>query len=229
MTMETIHFSNFDFNMQRRFVRLGVLIYTLVSLTLTMTASSFSLALLYLVFFAGLVAIASWIIVKSRVKYTLTAMHLQQHFYHGGWVIKWNNISALGQCTSHQNGWHQPLPWIGIRLKSYTPFLDSICPRIISDILLSQRGLLYVGMQQHLGNTSDFEDIVLDTAHYKTHEGHVYKGLLAMLANRMEYQRSFHGYDLFISVNDLGQDSDDFVGLARRYLAAAEPDHINNQ
>ncbi|MEL7287999.1 MAG: DUF2982 domain-containing protein, partial [Pseudomonadota bacterium] len=49
-------------------------------------------------------------------------------------------------------------------------------------------------------------------------------GLLAMLANRMKYQRRFYGYDVFISASDLDREAEEFVGLARRYLAAAEPD-----
>ena len=43
-----------------------------------------------------------------------------------------------------------------------------------------------------------------------------------MLANRMRYQRGYHGYDIFISTNDLKMTGEEFVGLARRYLAAAE-------
>ena len=49
-----------------------------------------------------------------------------------------------------------------------------------------------------------------------------YSGLQAMLANRMKYQRGFHGYDIFISTHDLNISGEEFIGLARRYLAAAE-------
>lgn len=45
-----------------------------------------------------------------------------------------------------------------------------------------------------------------------------------MLANRMRYQRQYFDYDIFISVQDLERDAESFVGLARRYLAAAEPE-----
>jgi hypothetical protein len=40
----------------------------------------------------------------------------------------------------------------------------------------------------------------------------------------MRYQRRFFDYDIFISAQDLDREADDFVGLVRRYLAAAEPD-----
>lgn len=57
-------------------------------------------------------------------------------------------------------------------------------------------------------------------------EGKQYTGLQAMLANRMQYQRDFFGYDIFISEQDLDRSAEEFVGLARRYLAAAEPEDL---
>ncbi len=201
---------------------------------------------------------------RSRVMFTLTPTHFQQHFYKGGWVLKWSNIQKIGLCTYEQDGWHQPLPWIGIKVKDYSPYLDSICPKITCELLLSQRALLYLGAKQ-AGKESNFEDMVLDSSHYHarcTEAGCVelskfkesenteecyfsdsqtqaasepskassdekavikdYSGLQAMLANRMKYQRGFHGYDIFISTNDLNISGEEFVGLARRYLAAAE-------
>lgn len=74
--------------------------------------------------------IAYWLMLKGQVAYTLTATHFQQHFYQGGWVVKWNNISQIGVCSYEREGWHQPLPWVGIRLKHYAPYLNSICPRL---------------------------------------------------------------------------------------------------
>lgn len=153
---------------------------------------------------------------------------------------------------------------VGIKVKDYSPYLDSICPKITCELLLSQRALLYLGAKQ-AGKESNFEDMVLDSSHYHTRctengcvelsqykeakniddvsfsaqqtqmdaDSHDeannqnavikdYSGLQAMLANRMKYQRGFHGYDIFISTHDLNISGEEFVGLARRYLAAAE-------
>lgn len=68
----------------------------------------------------------------------------------------------------------------------------------------------------------NFEDIVLDSEAYVTNEGKEYRGLLAMLANRMRYQREFYGFDVFVAEADLDRSADEFVGLTRRYLAAAD-------
>jgi hypothetical protein len=211
-----------------------------------------------------LLAAGYYLMLRSRVMFTLTSTHFQQHFYKGGWVLKWSNIEKIGMCTYEQDGWHQPLPWVGIKIKDYSPYLDSICPKITCELMLSQRALLYLGAKQ-AGKESHFEDIVLDSSHYHTRcteSGSVertrdkesentdkvnfrdhqpqttpastnelntrdalikeYSGLQAMLANRMKYQRSFHGYDIFISTHDLNISGETFIGLVRRYLAAAE-------
>ncbi|MCV6071629.1 DUF2982 domain-containing protein, partial [Escherichia coli] len=81
----------------------------------------------------------------------------------------------------------------------------------------------YLGAKQNQCEDK-FEDMVLDPKPYINRDGIEYKGLLAMLANRMKYQRGFYGYDLFISASDLDREAEDFVGLTRRYLAAAEPE-----
>jgi len=213
---------------------------------------------------SALLGTGYYLMLRSRVMFTLTPTHFQQHFYKGGWVLKWSNIEKIGMCTYEQEGWHQPLPWVGIKMKDYSPYLDSICPKVTCELLLSQRALLYLGAKQ-AGKESNFEDMVLDSSHYHTrctengcvelsqykeskntdkvsfsaqqtqmdadspdkannHNAVIkdYSGLQAMLANRMKYQRGFHGYDIFISTHDLNISGEEFVGLARRYLAAAE-------
>ncbi|GAK82737.1 hypothetical protein JCM19238_280 [Vibrio ponticus] len=160
---------------------------------------------------------------QSTVAYTLTATHFQQHFAKGGWVVSWHNVQKIGICQHHHDGWYQPLPWIGIKLINYEPYLDSICPRISTELLLGQRALLYLGLKQQ-GQIAYFEDKVLDSRPYLSPQGITYTGLQAMLANRMRYQRDFYDYDVFIATSDLDRSGEDFVGLMRRYLAAASRD-----
>ncbi|MDA9555890.1 DUF2982 domain-containing protein [Vibrio sp.] len=154
---------------------------------------------------------------KSYIEHIFTAAHLQQNLRHGGWVIQWQNIAEVNVVTIEQEGWHQELPWVGIRLKEYSPILKGICPRIISDILLQQRPLLILGCRHH---KKPFEDIVLDEKEYISPSGQVYTGLNAMLVNRMRHQRRFFGFDLYISESDIRMDKNEFIGIARRYLAA---------
>ncbi|MBE3663989.1 hypothetical protein BOO30_08310 [Vibrio navarrensis] len=221
--MQTLQLCNYDFSLNsakgRGFIG-GFLAAALLLLSLSTSWLQAFVAITLLLFLALL---GIYLMLRSQVKYTLTATHFQQHLFKGGWVVKWRNIEKIGVCTVETQGWHQPLPWIGIKLKDYTPYLDAICPRVASEILLSQRALLYLGAHQHQC-TSQFEDMVLNSDPVHIGDERLYTGLKAMLANRMRYQRRFFDYDIFISAQDLDREADDFVGLVRRYLAAAEPD-----
>ncbi|CAE6901126.1 hypothetical protein ACOMICROBIO_LMKGKHOH_02088 [Vibrio sp. B1FIG11] len=221
--METLHLTNSHFKSDSPINKLIMLLVVLITLFLVLIAPGWKQAMLSVVLMAIIVGFSIVMIKKSQVSFTLTSSHFQQHLFKGGWVVRWQDIDSIGICTYEQEGWHQPLPWIGIRLKHYSPYLNAICPRIATEILLGQRALLYLGARQNNCETK-FEDMVLDPAPYINQKGIHYDGLLAMLANRMKYQRQFYGYDVFISASDLDREAEEFVGLARRYLAAAEPD-----
>lgn len=221
--MQTLHLTNQPIRLSSPIAKILATVASIVLISLVMFSPDFQQAILTLVAILSLLGFGYLLILKSTVSYTLTATHFQQHLFKGGWVVKWSNVSKIGICHYDQEGWQQPLPWIGIKLKHYSPYLDSICPRIATEILLSQRALLYLGAKQSQQGTQ-FEDIVLDSKPYKNTQGEQYSGLQAMLANRMRYQRSYFDYDIFISAHDLDRSAEEFVGLARRYLAAAEPE-----
>ncbi len=218
--MDTLHLSNHHYTWESPTVKLFVGVGALVCFCFLLLSPSWEHAWLFIAIFVGVMGFAYLMLLKSRVTFTLTNTHLQQHLFKGGWVVQWANVERIGICTQHQEGWHKPLPWIGIRVKEYGPYLNAICPRIATDILLSQRALLYIGNQQ-TNPAQAFEDIVLDSEPFIDEGGVEYRGLLAMLANRMKHQREFYGYDVFIAEADLDRAGEDFVGLARRYQAAA--------
>ncbi|CAE6904399.1 DUF2982 domain-containing protein [Vibrio alginolyticus] len=221
--METLYLTNSHFKSDSPTTRIILLLVALITLFLVLMAPGWKQAMLSVILMSAIVGFAVLMIKKSQVAFTLTATHFQQHLFKGGWVVRWRNIESIGICGYQQDGWYQPLPWIGVRLKHYSPYLDAICPRIATEILLGQRALLYLGARQNKCEEK-FEDMVLDPSPYTNSNGMQYKGLQAMLANRMKYQRDFYGYDIFISASDLDREAEDFVGLTRRYLAAAEPD-----
>ncbi|CAG20729.1 DUF2982 domain-containing protein [Photobacterium profundum] len=155
----------------------------------------------------------------TDLSFTLTFMHLQYHSPTGGWVTRWQNISEIGPATISKEGWHQTLPWAGVKIKDYDEFLNTICPRIASKILIEQRGLLILAYKQLTSPPHEIEDMLFDDTHYITSSGKSMKGLLAMLANRMRYNRELLGYDFFISEDELDRPINDFIGLTRRYIA----------
>ncbi len=221
--METLYLTNSHFKSNSLTTRILLLLVALITLYLVLIAPGWKQAMLSVILMSAIVGFAVLMIKKSKVAFTLTATHFQQHLFKGGWVVRWRDIESIGICSYQQEGWNQPMPWVGFRLKRYSPYLDAICPRVATEILLDQRALLYLGAKQNKCEEK-FEDMVLDPRPYTSSCGVQYKGLLAMLANRMKYQRDFYGYDIFISANDLDREAEDFVGLTRRYLAAAEPD-----
>ncbi|OLQ90235.1 hypothetical protein BIY22_04345 [Vibrio panuliri] len=218
--MKTIHLYNHRFrNLSVKQIWVAIPLTLLVASAVWFSTSWQQLVVAILLLIAAYYAL-KLLIKQSTVGYTLTATHFQQHFAKGGWVVGWHNISKIGVCQYHQEGWYQPLPWIGIKLKDYDPYLQAICPRIATELLLGQRALLYLGLKQQ-EKLTQFEDKVLDSRPYVSEKGTHYSGLQAMLANRMGYQREFYDYDIFISTNDLDRSDQEFIGLMRRYLAAS--------
>nr|WP_232313081.1 DUF2982 domain-containing protein [Enterovibrio coralii] len=171
---------------------------------------------------AGCGVYISTVIDENKLSFSLSDMHLQHHTGKGGWSVKWSDIKEIGVPSVSHDGWHQPLPWVGIRLKDYEPFLDSISFRLASQIVMEQRGLLLSAYRRAEEPTNTkLEDMMFDDTPYVTASGKEYKGLVAMLANRMRYTRELLGYDVFVSEDLLDRPLNDFVGLTRRYLASA--------
>ncbi len=157
---------------------------------------------------------------KPQVSFSLTYMHIQQHTKMGGWCVKWSQIQEIGIPSVSYEGWHQPLPLFGVKLKDYGPLLENISLRLASHILIEQRGLLLKAYRN--SDTSQkrkMEDIMFDDKPYRASNGTEYDGLLAMLANRMVYTRECLGFDVMIHEDLLDRPLEDFVGFTRRYLA----------
>ncbi|MCG7497078.1 DUF2982 domain-containing protein [Vibrio sp. Of7-15] len=159
-------------------------------------------------------------IYNPKISMTLTDMHLQQHTNKGGWAVKWKNIADINHV--YLTNLTDSLPWVGIKLHHYDAFLDAICPRMASKIIVEQRILLVMAFKYQPVDKYQLEDILFDDTPYITETGKRYTGLLAVLANRMTYQRELLGFDVYISAEELDRPIPDFIGLARRFLAAAE-------
>ncbi|MPS31514.1 DUF2982 domain-containing protein [Salinivibrio sp. VYel9] len=162
---------------------------------------------------------------RVQLSFSLSFMHLQHHSFRGGWALKWRNIEAIGIPHLHRQGLGEPLPWVGIKIKRYDALLDSISLRMVTHIIMTQRALLITAYRRGDHKPSKpLEDMMFDDTPYRGSNGVLYKGLMAMLANRMRYTRELLGYDLFVSEDLLDRPLEDFVGVARRYLAAASGD-----
>lgn len=218
--MQTLQLTNEKIRLGRK-TRLALLVICLLIIAYatryaSSTRGAVAIIALGLLLFFGL----RYVYQRGVIRYTLTKTHLQQHTYKGGWVVQWQSIQAIGLCESRDSLQNTPLPWIGIRIKDPVPFIDSICPRVTTDILLEQRALLYLGAREQ-EEEDDFQDKVLDNRPVKLNESRELSGLQASLYHRMQHQRHYWGYDIFISTSDLDREAEDFIGLLRRYWAAS--------
>ncbi|AMG31736.1 DUF2982 domain-containing protein [Grimontia hollisae] len=207
-----------------KFFRIAVLLLAMVVVTLILMNPQVKPvpALIGLFLLGSLGMYIGYIIDQQRLSFSLSAMHIQHHTPKGGWSVKWRNINQIGIPSVSQEGWHHSLPWFGIKLEDYEPFLEGISYRLAGHIIMEQRGLLlsaYRRAEEPVSNK--LEDMMFDDTPYVSSRGKVYKGLIAMLANRMKYTRELLGYDIFVSADLLDRPLEDFVGLTRQYLASA--------
>ncbi|WP_234998897.1 DUF2982 domain-containing protein [Photobacterium andalusiense] len=158
---------------------------------------------------------------RPSISFTLTFMHCQYHSRYGGWTTTWHNIADIGHVALSTQGWYTSLPWVGIRLTNYDDFISTICPRVASRILLEQRVLLVMALKSQPDSPYLLEDMLFDDSPFITTNGEQFRGLQAMLANRMRYNRIFFGFDFFIADDVIDRPVADFIGLLRRYKAAA--------
>ncbi|MGF1682377.1 DUF2982 domain-containing protein [Photobacterium minamisatsumaniensis] len=197
---------------------IGILLTAILSFSLPGIAPAAIILLLISASMLALIGYASY--QDAALSFTLTFMHIQFHSPNGGWTTRWTNIEQIAQATIEQDGWHQPIPWVGIKLKDYEGFIEDICPRVASKLLIEQRPLLVMAHKRSSNTNEQLEDILFDDNRTTLASGKTFKGLQAMLANRMRYNRAYLGYDFFISEDVLDRPAADFAGLARRYLAA---------
>ncbi len=220
--METLHVHSQKLTTKHYFW----LVISMITISMTFL-SYFNAALSGITMFIGITVMVCIFLFTTKiftapsVSFTLTFMHCQFHSRYGGWITTWRNITQIGNVTLASQEWHTALPWIGIRLKSYDDFINTICPRVASRILLEQRILLVMVIKQGNHPHHQLEDILFDDSPFITQDGKQLLGLQAMLANRMRYNRELLGFDFFISDDVIDRPVNDFIGLLRRYKAAA--------
>ncbi|PSX21130.1 DUF2982 domain-containing protein [Photobacterium kishitanii] len=220
--METLHIHS-DKITAKHYVWLVIIVITISLAFLSYFNTKLSAISIFIVLFLmiTILLVMIKIITTPSVSFTLTFMHCQYHSRYGGWATTWHNVTHIGHATVGTQGWHTSLPWIGIRLKSYDNFISSICPRVASRLLLEQRVLLIMALKYSVDSHHQLEDILFDDSPFITQDGEQFIGLQAMLANRMRYNRELLGFDFFIADDVIDRPIADFIGLLRRYKAAA--------
>lgn len=148
--------------------------------------------------------------------FALTRQKLQYLHRCGQWSLAWNNIQRIDTPRITEGLEQKDLPLVGIRLKQYQPLLESISPRLATNILMEQRPLLLHNREQQCTTGTCYGDDLLEQDEYRLEDGTRIKGIDAMLANRMSKLRASLGYDLFINSAELDRPTDEFVALLRQ-------------
>ncbi|MDP5030074.1 DUF2982 domain-containing protein [Paraglaciecola sp.] len=170
--------------------------------------TSFSIVTLLVAFFKFREPLHSFVLSRK----TLYFQHKS-----GRWQLDWNNVQRMGVPRVAKGLDYQELSMVGIKLKSYQPFLAHISPRLITHILMEQRPLLLYGQDREQCNTGNcYGADLLEDDYFKDAEGNTYKGIQAMLANRMQKLRMRLGFDIFIAAGELDRSEHEFVKLLKQ-------------
>lgn len=182
------------------------------------------LAGIFLVSASLVVILIGWFKVREPAySLSLSREKLQYQHRKGQWQVAWQNIQRVDIPRVRQGLEQQELAMVGIRLKHYEPVLDSISPRLASNILMQQRALL---LQEACQSGQCYSENLLEETRYKSQNGKQYSGIQAMFANRMQRTRDMLGYDLFIDVSELDRPAPEFVQLLRACLQQAAPNPV---
>ena len=87
--------------------------------------------------------------------------------------------------------------------------------RLASNILMQQRPLLLQAQRQNCVGGGCYSDSLIENDHFRSADGKEYRGMLAMLANRMGRMREAFGYDLYLYSSELDRTEQDFVALLK--------------
>jgi hypothetical protein len=136
----------------------------------------------------------------------------------GQWKLDWGNIQRVDVPRVTHGLELIPLNMVAIKIKDYSVFLKEVSPRLMTNILMEQRSLLFheVSASKDCATGNCHSDDMLEHDYFKDPNGIEYKGIQAMFANRMTKLRARLGYDVFVAGSELDRPEQEFVDLLRQ-------------
>ncbi len=169
---------------------------------------------------ASLVALLiAWVKFREpQFSFLLSRTFILYKHRHGQWQLDWRNIQRVDVPRVTRGLEHKSLDMVAIKIKDYSVFLEAISPRLMTNILMEQRPLLFHEMPASKGcaTGSCHSDDILEHDYFKDSNGIEYKGIQAMFANRMTKLRARLGYDVFVAGSELDRPEKEFVDLLRQ-------------
>lgn len=165
---------------------------------------------------------------EPQFSFLLSRTNILYKHRHGQWQLDWKNIQRVDVPKVSHGLEHKPLEMVAIKIKDYSVFLKEISPRLMTNLLMEQRPLLFqdmpaskdcaTGSCHSTGCPSKGcpSDDMLENDFFKDANGKEYTGIQAMFANRMTKLRIRLGYDLFIAGSELDRSEQEFVELLKQ-------------
>lgn len=137
---------------------------------------------------------------------------------HGHWRLDWDNVQRVDVPKVSHGLEFKSLDMVAIKIKDYSVFLKEVSPRLMTNILMEQRPLLFhdIPSSKECASGSCQSEDMLEHDYFKDTNGLEYKGIQAMFANRMTKLRARLGYDIFVAGSELDRPEQEFVDLLRQ-------------
>lgn len=213
----------------RSHAKRNVIVTTLIGLLLLCVSVTMLVTMPKTIYLVGIFLLSASIIafliawVKYRepqFSFLLSKSSICYQHKNGKWVLPWDNIQRVDVPHVSSGLERKSLHMVAIKVKDYAPLLENISPRLMSNILMEQRPLLFHNMpsanSENCSSGSCYSDELLEDDIYKDAQGKIYKGITAMFANRMTKLRQRLGYDLYIPVSELDRSEHEFVTLLKQ-------------
>jgi hypothetical protein len=200
-------------------VLIGLVGLSLASITFSVLPKSLYLIGIFLTSASLVALLIAWVKYREpQFSFLLSKTFILYKHRHGQWQLDWSNIQRVDVPKVNHGLELKSLEMVAIKIKDYSAFLEKVSPRLMTNILMEQRPLLF----QEMPSTKDcatgscHSDDMLEHDYFKDSNGAEYKGIQAMFANRMTKLRARLGYDIFVAGSELDRPEQEFVELLRQ-------------
>jgi hypothetical protein len=200
-------------------VLIGLVGLSLASITFSVLPKSLYLIGIFLTSASLVALLIGWVKYREpQFSFLLSKTFILYKHRHGQWQLDWSNIQRVDVPKVTHGLEFKSLEMVAIKIKDYSAFLEKVSPRLMTNILMEQRPLLFQDMSstKDCATGSCHSDDMLEHDYFKDSNGTEYNGIQAMFANRMTKLRARLGYDIFVAGSELDRSEQEFVELLRQ-------------
>jgi len=198
---------------------IGIVGLCLASITFSVLPKSLYLIGIFLTSASLVALLIAWVKYREpQFSFLLSRTSILYKHRHGQWQLDWRNIQRIDVPKVTHGLEPIALDMVAIKIKDYSVFLNVASPRLMTNILMEQRPLLFHEMppSTDCATGSCHSNDMLEHDYFKDTKGIEYKGIQAMFANRMAKLRARLGYDIFVAGSELDRPEQEFVDLLRQ-------------